>query len=113
LTGTWIHGIAFAWFAWELTRSPFWLGVLGTAGLAPTLFAGLIGGVLADRIDRLRLTIITQVMCFLLSLTLFVLFSFNLLNIWLLILFKVLVAIFIALSQPARMALIPNLVGPK
>ncbi len=87
--------------------------MLGTAGLVPTLFAGLIGGVLADRIDRLRLTIITQVMCFLLSLTLFVLFSFSLLNIWLLILFKVLVAIFVALSQPARMALIPNLVGPK
>ncbi|MCR6646079.1 MAG: MFS transporter [Terricaulis sp.] len=113
LTGTWIHGIAFAWFAWELTRSAFWLGVLGTVGLAPTLFAGLIGGVLADRIDRLRLTIMTQIMCFLLSMTLFVLFSFNLLNIWLLIIFKVLVAIFVALSQPARMALIPNLVGPK
>ena len=111
LTGTWIHGIAFAWLAWEMTRSPFWLGVVATAGLAPTLFAGLIGGVLADRIDRLRLTIASQVMCFLLSMALFALFALNALNIWMLIAFKVLLATFVALSQPARMALIPNLVG--
>jgi MFS family permease len=113
LTGTWIHGIAFAWLAWEMTRSPFWLGVVATAGLFPTLFAGLIGGVLADRIDRLRLTIVSQVLCFLLAMILFALFVLDALNIWLLIAFKVLLATCVAFSQPARMALIPNLVGPK
>ncbi|MEZ6023781.1 MAG: MFS transporter [Hyphomonadaceae bacterium] len=113
LTGTWIHGIAFAWLVWEMTRSPFWLGVVATAGLIPTLFAGLIGGVLADRMDRLRLTIITQALCFVITFTLFVLFELNALNVWILIVFKVLLATAVAISQPARMALIPNLVGPQ
>src|SRR5690606_29613775 len=87
LTGTWIHGIAFAWLVWELTQSPFWLGMVATAGLAPTLLAGLIGGLLADRTDRLRLTIHTQLLCFALTFALFVLYELGVLNVWILIAF--------------------------
>ena len=112
LTGTWIHGIAFAWLVWQMTHSPFWLGAVATAGLAPTLFAGLIGGVMADRMDRLRLTILTQIISFVLTMGLFILYSLDAINIWLLILFKILLSTAVAISQPARMALIPTLVGP-
>lgn len=113
LTGTWIHGIAFSWLVWEMTHSPFWLGVVATAGLAPTLLAGLIGGLLADSMNRLRLTLVTQALSFALTFALFVLYELGALNIALLIGFKVLLATIVAISQPARMALIPSLVGPK
>jgi MFS family permease len=112
LTGTWVHAIAFAWLTWEMTHSPFWLGMVATAGMAPTFFAGLIGGVLADRMDRLRLTILTQLTSFALTLVLFALYEFDLLNVWILIAFKAMLATVVAISQPARMALIPRLVGP-
>jgi len=94
-----------------MTKSPFWLGVVATAGLFPTLFAGLIGGVLADRMDRLKLTALTQALSFGLTFGLFVFYELDWLNIWLLIAFKLALSTIVAISQPARMALIPNLVG--
>lgn len=111
LIGTWLQAITFGWIAWEMTRSPFWLGVVSAAGLAPTLLAGLLGGVLADSLDRLKLTILTQVASFLIAMGLFVLYQTDHLTIGLLILFKALLATATALSQPARMALVSQLVG--
>jgi MFS family permease len=94
-----------------MTRSPFWLGVVATAGLFPTLFAGLLGGVMADRVDRLRLTATTQALSFVITFALFLFYQFGWLNIGLLIVFKLTLSTVVAISQPARMALIPNLVG--
>lgn len=111
LLGTWIQAIAFGWLVWEMTRSPFWVGVVSTVGVIPTLMSGLIGGVLADRMDRLRLIALTQALCFLLTFGFFVLYGMDALNIWLIILFKVALSAIIAASHPARMALIPALVG--
>lgn len=112
LIGTWLQAITFGWIAWEMTRSPFWLGVVSAAGLAPTLLAGLAGGVLADRFDRLRLTILTQFASFAITMGLFALYQWDALNVGLLILCKALLSTATALSQPARMALVPQLVGP-
>lgn len=111
LIGTWLQAITFGWIAWEMTQSPFWLGVVSAAGLAPTLLAGLLGGVLADRIDRLRLTILTQAASFILAMGLFALYQMDALTVGLLILFKALLSTATALSQPARMALVSQLVG--
>lgn len=111
LIGTWLQAITFGWIAWEMTHSPFWLGVVSAAGLAPTLVAGLLGGVLADRIDRLRLTLLTQIASFIVAMGLFALYQMDLLTVGLLILFKALLSTATALSQPARMALVSQLVG--
>ncbi|MFC5371241.1 MFS transporter [Brevundimonas faecalis] len=112
LIGTWIQAIAFGWTAWSMTESPLWLGVVSAAGLIPTILAGLAGGVLADSLDRLKLTLLTQGASFLLTITLFALYRMEALNIGLLVVFKGLLAGITALSQPARMALVPQLVGP-
>ena len=48
------------WFVLEQTDSPFLVSLVGTFSFAPTLFLGVFGGVLSDRIDRRRLLIGTQ-----------------------------------------------------
>lgn len=40
---------------WELTRSPLWTGAIGLATGVPLLVLGLVGGSLADAVDRRRL----------------------------------------------------------
>ena len=43
-----------------LTNSAFWLGVVGFAGSIPFLFFTLFGGVVADRVNKRRLLLVTQ-----------------------------------------------------
>ena len=53
--GMWFRVVTVSWVAFELTGSAFYLGVLTFAQLAPVFFFGLLGGVLADRVDRRQL----------------------------------------------------------
>ena len=64
--GMWFRTVTVSWVAFELTGSAFYLGMLTFAQLAPILFFGLLGGVLADRVDRRRLmlTVSTAVTLF-------------------------------------------------
>lgn len=54
LIGTWVQRMAVGWFAWELTGSGTWLGLVAFADLAPTVVVAPIAGAFADRIDRLK-----------------------------------------------------------
>src|ERR1043165_8201783 len=60
LVGTWMHRIAVGWLAWELTHSGTWLGIMAFADLAPSVVVGAIGGVAADRLDRIRIIFVSQ-----------------------------------------------------
>ena len=52
--------MTFAWITWEVSRDPMSLGYLGLAQGVPLVVFQLCGGVLADRINRLRLLLATQ-----------------------------------------------------
>src|SRR3989442_1483998 len=54
--------VTFAWMVWEVTHDPLYLGYLGLAQGVPLVVFQLFGGVLADRVNRLRLLIGTQVL---------------------------------------------------
>jgi MFS family permease len=58
--GTWMQNVAQGWFVLLLTNSAFWLGFVGFAGSIPSLFVSLLGGVVADRVDKRRLLMVTQ-----------------------------------------------------
>ncbi|MEQ4206242.1 MFS transporter [Actinopolymorpha sp. B9G3] len=53
--------VAVLYQAWELTDSPAAVGVLGLARAVPMVVFGLVGGVLADAVDRRRLVLLTMV----------------------------------------------------
>jgi MFS family permease len=58
--GTWMQNVALFWLVYRLTDSPFLLGLLGVALFLPVSALSLVGGVVADRMDRRRLVQGTQ-----------------------------------------------------
>ena len=48
LNGLWIQRIIIGWLAWEITHSPFYVGIAAFLSLAPTIFSGPVFGVLID-----------------------------------------------------------------
>ena len=59
-TGDDMQLVAVSWLVLLITNSPFLMGVASLAQGLPRLFFGLIGGVIADRVDRHRLLVICQ-----------------------------------------------------
>ncbi|HEV2439007.1 MAG TPA: MFS transporter [bacterium] len=60
LVGTWMQRIAQAWLVLNLTHSPFLLGLVGALQWLPVLFLSLVGGVIADRVSKRSLLVVTQ-----------------------------------------------------
>ena len=60
VVGTWMQSVALYWLMYRLTASPFLLGLTGVALSLPILCFSLVGGVIADRVDRRRLVRTTQ-----------------------------------------------------
>ena len=59
-SGDFMQSIAQSWLVWQLTRSPFLLGLVSFFDTVPRLFFGAISGAVADRFDRRRILMITQ-----------------------------------------------------
>ncbi|MBF0554452.1 MAG: MFS transporter [Nitrospirae bacterium] len=60
LIGTWMQQTALGWLVYSITKSSFYLGVLGMALSLPVLFFSLFGGVFADRFNKRNILITTQ-----------------------------------------------------
>src|SRR5215510_12999725 len=58
--GTWMQNIAQGWLVLDLTKSAFWLGLVGFAASVPVLLFALIGGVIADHVDKRKMLLVTQ-----------------------------------------------------
>src|SRR4029453_12534858 len=59
--GTWMQMTATNWLLYQLTNSPLQLGLNGVFPAVPAIAPGWISGPLADRYDRKRLLLWTQV----------------------------------------------------
>ncbi|MEM8684498.1 MAG: MFS transporter, partial [Pseudomonadota bacterium] len=58
LHGLWVFRVALAWYAWQLTESESWVGIIAFSQFAPALFFGPLFGVIADRMERLKLSMV-------------------------------------------------------
>ena len=58
--GTFLQQVAENWLLYQITGSTLWLGVLGVVGLLPVVPISFLGGVLADRVPRRKLILVTQ-----------------------------------------------------
>jgi MFS family permease len=102
--------VAMAWQIYELTHSPFQLGLLGLARALPQMVLLLFAGLLADAINRRKLMIFTQTGLCCVSATLALLTFAGRASPQLLYVATMLLAIFSSLELPSRQSLIPNLV---
>lgn len=110
LFGTWMQSTAQGFLIYELTHSPAFLGYVGFASGLPSWLFMLWGGVVADRIPRRKLLIITQTCMMVLALILALLAYTNLVQPWHIILLAFLLGVANAFDAPARLALAPELV---
>jgi len=111
LIGTWLQRIAVGWLAWQLTHSTVWLGLVAVADLAPTIVLSPIAGALADRINRVRLIWGTQIVAMSVAILLALLTFSGSIAIVSLFLLTLTLGAANAVNQPARLALVPNLVA--
>jgi MFS family permease len=108
--GTWMQNVAQGWLVLVLTNSAFWLGVVGFAGSIPFLFFSLFGGVVADRVDKRRLLLVTQTIMMILAFLLAALAWFKVIIIWELVAIAFLNGIAMSMNAPSYQALVPRLV---
>jgi MFS family permease len=101
---------AILWQVFELTGSALLLGLTGLARAGPHVLLSLIGGVAADRVNRVRLIQSGQVVNGVLVFVLAGLTLAGSVEVWHLYVMTVLNGAFTALTQPARTALIPWLI---
>lgn len=101
---------ALAWHVFELTHSPFHLGLVGIVQFVPQLLLLLVGGAVADSFDRRRIMNAAQVVLLLAGGCLYWLTSERSISVHALYAVAALIAAAHSFEQPARVALLPALV---
>jgi MFS family permease len=104
---------AVLWQVYELTGDALLLGLTGLARAVPHIVLSMVGGVVADRVNRVRLIQSGQVANSMLGFGLAGLTLTGAVEVWHLYLITVLNGAFTAVTQPARSAVIPWLVPPE
>jgi predicted MFS family arabinose efflux permease len=108
--GTWMQEIAQNWLVLEMTNSPFLLGLDAFLGDIPIFLFSLVGGVIADRMDRRKLLLISQLIQMTSALTLATLIATHHIQVWHLLVSSFVVGTAQAFGGPAYSALVPSLV---
>ena len=94
----------------SLTESSLYLGLVTTASLAPVLAFSALGGVIADRVNRLRLVIVTRSCFAVIAITTGFLISMFWINPWQLLVLAGISGLLLAFDIPSRQAMLPKLV---
>lgn len=111
LVGSWMQTLAQSWLVWDLTRSPFWLGMVGAMPQLPSLILGSIGGVLVDRAPKRTLLIVTQAGLGLSALALATVTLLGIVRVEHVIVIAAITGIFTAVDTPARLSFVTDIVG--
>src|SRR5471032_1161107 len=111
LTGTWMQSVAESWLVFRLTGSAALLGVTSFATLAPVFLFATLGGIVADRVDRRRIIIVTQSVSMVLPLTLAALTLSGHVRVWHVFVLATCLGIVNAFDIPARQSFIVEMVG--
>ncbi|MCL4703898.1 MFS transporter [bacterium] len=109
--GTWMQGTAQSWLVYELTRSAVWLGLVSFLGTLPLSLFALVGGSVADRVNRRRLILATYTTTMLIAALFAALIWLHAIEIHLVALLVFLSGLVNAFDIPARQALLVDLVG--
>ena len=112
-TGSQMQLVAINWHVYILTRSALALGTVGLVRVVPIIVCSLVGGVVADAVNRKRLMLITQSVMLLSAGVLAVVTMTGLRSVWPLYLLTAISSAAVAFDNPARQAILPTLVPPE
>jgi len=113
LVGTWMQSTAQGYLIYQLTGSSAYLGLVGFAGGAPSLLFTLFGGVVADRLPRRKLLVMTQTSMMILAFILAALTFTNVVQPWHIVILAFLLGVANAFEAPARISFVLELVSRK
>jgi MFS family permease len=113
VVGTWMQSVALSWYVYRLTNSPFLLGLVGFAGQIPSTFLAPVAGVWADRLNRHRMVIATQVCSMIQALVLAALVLTHRATIADVILLSLFIGLVNAVDVPARQSFLVEMVNGK
>ena len=111
LVGTWMQNVAQAWMVYDMTHSSVRLGEVSFASQIPVFLFAPIGGMAADRYNRHRMVIGTQVSSMILALILGVLKLTGVIQVWHIFVLSSLLGIVNAFDIPARQSFMVEMVG--
>lgn len=111
LIGTWMQSVAESWLVYRLTGSAVLLGVVAFANRIPVFLFSPLGGAVADRYNRHRIVIATQVASMGLATLLAGLTLTHRVQVWHLMAIAALLGIVNAFDIPGRQAFIVELVA--
>lgn len=109
--GLWSQTVALGWLVLQVTHSTFYLAVFTAFRLAPML-VGPVGGVLADKVDRTSLLAASQFIASIVIAAALVLFHWDLLNFWIIVVSGFLTGLTGPPLEPARLTMIADIVEP-
>lgn len=110
LFGTWMQQTAQGYLVFELTHSPVYLGYVGFAAGVPSWLFMLYAGVVADRMSRRTLLLITQTTMMVLAFVLAALTALQLVQPWHIIALAFCLGVANAFDAPARLAFVTDMV---
>lgn len=109
--GSWMQGIAQGWLLFDLTSSPFYLGLFSSLRMVMLLSFFILGGIMSDRIDRRKVMLAIQWISALTALALALLVSTHTIRVWHIFVLGAITSTTWAFEQPVRQALLPQLVS--
>lgn len=108
--GTWMQNLAQSWLVYELTKSAWYLGLDAFLGQIPIFLFSMLGGVVADRKDRRKILVVSQLVQMTCAILLACLVGFGAVAVWHVLLLSFVVGTAQAFGGPAYQAMIPSLV---
>ena len=111
--GTFMQTFAQAWLVYSMTNSAFLLGVDGFLSTGPMLLFSLFGGVIADRVERRKIMLLSQYLQMAFALVLALLIYIHQIKVWHIFVMSFLTGSVQSFSGPAYASLLPLLVDRK
>ena len=112
-TGTWMQKLAQSWLVLQISNSPFLLGLDSFLGEIPIFLFSILGGAVADRMDRRKLLLASQIVQMSCAFGLAGLIALGRVQVWHILALSFIVGLAQAFGGPAYAALVPTLVRPE
>ncbi len=112
VSGTWMQQLAQDWLVLRLTNRSLPVGIATALQFLPVLLLGVWGGVVADRLDKRKILLVTQATMCTFAVALGLLTLTGVVRLWMVYLLALLLGCTTAFDNPARQAFVSEMVGP-